>query len=202
MSHPHYKLTYFEARGAAEVTRFIFAYANVPYEDIRLPREQWQTLKPKTMYRQMPFLEIDGKIYGQSVAFARLVAKKYHLAGKTDEEQAHIDAVIDYSKDMQAAIRKFAMEKDEAVQAKLREEYFSQTAPEQLDVLQNQLKGDFFAASGVTYGDFAIATFLYGLLKRNSAALDKHPKLKAHLERVNNLPGIKEWIARRPVTEN
>ncbi|OQV22680.1 hypothetical protein BV898_03506 [Hypsibius exemplaris] len=61
---------------------------------------------------------------------------------------------------MTQAIRKWHMEKDEAVKATLQEEYFRTTAPEHLDVLQSHLKGHFFASSGVTFADFAIAFFL------------------------------------------
>lgn len=99
MSSPQYKLTYFDSRGAAEACRFIFAYAKVPYQDIRVNREkEWPALKPKTPFRQLPYLEIDGKVFGQSAAFTRLVAKKYKLAGANEEEQAQVDAIADYVK--------------------------------------------------------------------------------------------------------
>ena len=43
---PSYKLTYFKARGAVEVSRFIMAYGGIEYEDIRLEGAEWQELKP------------------------------------------------------------------------------------------------------------------------------------------------------------
>jgi glutathione S-transferase len=42
---PQYKLTYFNAKGLAENTRLIFAQAGVEYEDKRIDKEQWATLK-------------------------------------------------------------------------------------------------------------------------------------------------------------
>lgn len=42
----HYKLTYFNARARAEIIRLIFAVADEKYEDVRLDRENWRTLKP------------------------------------------------------------------------------------------------------------------------------------------------------------
>ena len=100
MSPPNYnyKLTYFDARGAAEPARFLLAYVGVPFKDIRIPRDQWPALKPKTPFRQLPYLELDGRPFGQSVAFTRLLAKKYNLAGTTEEEQEHVDAIVDYVK--------------------------------------------------------------------------------------------------------
>ena len=98
MSPPQYKLVYFDARGVAETARFIFAYANIPYEDVRVKHEEWPELKPKTPFGQLPYLEVNGKPYAQSVAFTRLLAKKYKLAGTSDEEQAQVDAIVDYMK--------------------------------------------------------------------------------------------------------
>lgn len=40
-----YKLTYFNGRGAGEVSRQIFAYAGQQYEDNRVTQEQWPALK-------------------------------------------------------------------------------------------------------------------------------------------------------------
>ncbi len=42
---PTYKLHYFNLRARAELVRLIFAYANVDYEDIRIPFEEWPALK-------------------------------------------------------------------------------------------------------------------------------------------------------------
>jgi len=41
-----YKLTYFAARGRAELSRMIFAQAAVAYEDVRIDGAQWAQLKP------------------------------------------------------------------------------------------------------------------------------------------------------------
>lgn len=42
---PQYKLTYFDARGRAEPIRLLFANAGVTYEDVRLTKEQWGSMK-------------------------------------------------------------------------------------------------------------------------------------------------------------
>ena len=42
---PSYKLTYFNAKGLAEVPRFLFAKAGVEYEDVRLDNEQFKVIK-------------------------------------------------------------------------------------------------------------------------------------------------------------
>ena len=48
---PTYKLTYFNSKGRAEVTRYLFKLKNVPFEDVRLTREQWLELKPSEWNR-------------------------------------------------------------------------------------------------------------------------------------------------------
>ena len=40
------KLTYFNAKGRAEVARLILAQAGIEYEDNRIERDAWPALKP------------------------------------------------------------------------------------------------------------------------------------------------------------
>jgi glutathione S-transferase len=57
--------------------------------------------------------------------------------------------------------------------------------------------------SGFSYVDFAIASFVELFSgKLGGTILDKYPALKAHQLKVFAAPGIKEWVAKRPVTEN
>lgn len=42
---PTYKLTYFNVTALGEPIRYLFAYGNIKYEDIRFQREEWPTLK-------------------------------------------------------------------------------------------------------------------------------------------------------------
>ena len=43
---PTYKLTYFNAKGRAEIARVLFAAGGVKYEDSRVTGEQWGAMKP------------------------------------------------------------------------------------------------------------------------------------------------------------
>jgi len=49
---------------------------------------------------QVPILEHDGKIFSQSYAIARYLAKKYNLAGKNDYETFKCDEIADAVKDI------------------------------------------------------------------------------------------------------
>jgi glutathione S-transferase len=56
MSGSTYKLIYFNVRARAEPIRMIFAVAGVPYEDFRLERSAWPTLKESNLTKNLLFL--------------------------------------------------------------------------------------------------------------------------------------------------
>lgn len=51
-----YKLTYFNFRGLAETIRFLLAYSEIDYEDVRLEAEQWPELKSSNLYNNTYFI--------------------------------------------------------------------------------------------------------------------------------------------------
>ena len=48
-----YKLYYFDARGRAEISRFIFAYAGQDYEDVRFSKDDWPKYKASAPFGQV-----------------------------------------------------------------------------------------------------------------------------------------------------
>ncbi|MCP9265871.1 Glutathione S-transferase 1 [Dirofilaria immitis] len=90
----HYKLIYFNGRGRAEVIRLLFAQANVRYEDIRITREEWSTLKPKTPYGHVPLLNVNDRTLAESHAIEKYLARKFGLLGEDEWEAAKIDEII------------------------------------------------------------------------------------------------------------
>lgn len=42
---PEYKLTYFNSRGRAEITRYLFVLADQKFEDVRVNSEEWGKMK-------------------------------------------------------------------------------------------------------------------------------------------------------------
>ena len=53
---PKIKLTYFDVRARAELSRIILAQAGVEYEDCRIKGEEWQKMKPSKRFRVRHFL--------------------------------------------------------------------------------------------------------------------------------------------------
>ncbi|VDP46547.1 unnamed protein product [Heligmosomoides polygyrus] len=95
----HYKLTYFNGRGLAEVTRQLFALADQKYEDVRHTDQTFAPVKSTFPFGQLPVLEVDGQVLAQSHAIARYVARTFGFAGKDAFEQAVIDSLADQYKD-------------------------------------------------------------------------------------------------------
>jgi glutathione S-transferase len=63
--------------------------------------------------------------------------------------------------------------------------------------LLEQSGSGFFAPSGVTYVDFAVAEYLHFVRHHVPDVLDKYPELSAFLDRVYALPQLKEYLAVR-----
>jgi glutathione S-transferase len=204
----NYKLTYFNSRGRAELSRLVFAAAGVTYEDVRLQKEQWPTVKPTTPFGQVPILEVDGVKLCQSAAIARYLARKFNLAGKTELDQARADMVIDCIDDTIKPAFGVYFETDETRKAALKKKFLEEQLPTSLAGLESILKanhnGDgFFVGTELTWADLAIlglGDFL-GVFQADSQ-LANYPKLTALRERVSKVPKIAEWIAKRPVTEH
>lgn len=202
-----YKLSYFNLRGRGELIRLVFAAAGVAYEDVRVTRDEWPALKPNTPFGQIPILEIDGKTFCQSNAIARYLARKFKLAGKTDLEELQVDMIIDCFEDIAKPVLAARFESDETRKATLQKKLSEEQLPTFLENLEKILKsnngGDgFFVGNELTWADLAFLA-VYGWIKLsgNESLIDKHSKLKALKDRVEAVPKIAAWIAKRPVTD-
>lgn len=70
---PSLKLTYFDAQGRAEPIRLALFMAGIPFEDVRMPFDQWPMRKPSMPFQTVPVLEVEGEIISQSLAILRYV---------------------------------------------------------------------------------------------------------------------------------
>ena len=71
-------LCYFPLKGAAEISRLIFAYTGEKYEDKRITSEEWKAgEKAKSPTGGQPMILLEGgEVYSQSMAIARYLANK------------------------------------------------------------------------------------------------------------------------------
>lgn len=201
-----YKLTYFNGRGRAEFIRLIFAQAGVQYEDVRIERADWQQLKPKSPFGQLPMLETEGVTLCQSLAVARYLARKFDLAGKTDLEQARADMLVDCFEDTVKPMLKIMTEPDESKKAEIKKKFLEEELPKCLTALEKLLEdnkgGDgFFVGDALTWADISFLSLSDWLsIMGADSQIDNYPKLGALRQKVSKTPKIAEWLEKRPKT--
>merc|ERR1712055_384876 len=199
---PNIKLTYFDLRARAEPCRLLLAYGGLQYKDERIPppwdpASTWATVKPTTPFGQLPLLKWGDEVICQSMACARFVAREVGLAGNTSMESAQVDEIIDVIQDLINAGVKLFFAKDEAGM-KTHGEVTVPTALGQLEKKLVSRGGQFFVGNNFTWAD--LHTFMYISDLPSKDVLNSFPKLKNLVERVGNIPNIKNWVETRPVT--
>lgn len=202
----HYKLTYFDFRARGEIIRFVFAAAGVQYDDYRIEGSEWMQLKPKMPFYQLPILEFDGHVLCQSRTIARYLARKFNLAGKTELDQARADMLVDCMDDTTKPIifPGYVMCKDAATKAAIEKTYNEEQLPGFLAAIEAMLKqnknGDgFFVGDELTWADLAFVD-MCGVLTviGSDNQLVNYPKLQAARHRIEQVPNVAAWLAKRP----
>ena len=202
----NYKLTYFNGKGRAELTRWIFIQAGVKFEDYRLGEGEWPKLKPTTPFHNIPILEVDGKTLGGSGPIARYVAEKHGLAGSNDFENADLAGIYDMLTDMMDEVYKFFFEGNDEAKAKLKEALVKEKLPKFLGILESRITANgcpegWIFGSKITYIDMCIALCLDAVPMVDENVSKTYPamfKLKAAVEAQ---PKIAKWIKERPETK-
>lgn len=96
----HYKLSYFDARGLAEPVRLLLHYVDDEFEDVRYSRESWPEIKENLGTTVFPVLEIEGQKLERGYHILRYLAHKHSLAGKDEWEEAQVDSIADFNRDV------------------------------------------------------------------------------------------------------
>ncbi|XP_011882959.1 PREDICTED: glutathione S-transferase-like [Vollenhovia emeryi] len=200
---PSYKLIYFPVTAVAEPIRFLFNYAGIEFEDERFDRKDWPKLKPTMPFGKVPVLIVDGKKIDQSVAIGRYFAKQCGLAGKNDWESLEIDSTIDTIHDLRLNIAGFYYESNEQAKETKRKIAKETTVPYYLERLDAQVKknGGYFVGGALSWADFTFVALLeYLNFMMNEDIVEKYKNLKQLQKKVEEVPAIKKWIAKRPAS--
>lgn len=155
---PKYKLTYFDAKGSAELSRILMKIGDIEFTDNRLPiltsssgnfeaNEYWNRKNDGDFSMNMdrlPVLEIDEDlIVGQSKAIERYIALKCNMFGDNDEERAVIDCITENVRDIKekyATIRRAASLLNDATQSTAKVDFWLQNdLPDWLEKLERSL---------------------------------------------------------------
>lgn len=139
------KLTYFNGRGLAEVSRLLFAASKTEYTDYRYPITmlEWSRYKKVVheefeqdksddkLWRSMgklPFLEIGNDLIFHSKSIERFLAKRFLMMGKNSLEEAFINSVCDTIGDLKYEYQYIQLCSAEK-KALATKEYFNKTLP-------------------------------------------------------------------------
>jgi len=131
-----FKLIYFTLMGRGEVTRLLFHAAGQNFEDKRVTREEWLTIKPHTPFKMCPVLEVDGVPLAESHAIERFLAGQFDLNGSTAIEAAQIDAIVEVMETLKTQYRKHRDLKTNEEKEKFKEQFFVTDFPPILDQLE------------------------------------------------------------------
>uniref|UniRef100_A0A182FM24 glutathione transferase n=2 Tax=Anopheles albimanus TaxID=7167 RepID=A0A182FM24_ANOAL len=201
---PDYKVYYFNVKALGEPLRFLLSYGNLPFDDVRITREEWPALKPTMPMGQMPVLEVDGKKVHQSVAMSRYLAKQVGLAGADDWENLMIDTVVDTVNDFRLKIAVVSYEPDDDIKEKKLVTLNNEVIPFYLEKLDDIARenGGYLANSKLSWADVyfaAILDYLNYMTKTDLVA--NHPNLAKVVDNVTSIESIRNWIDKRPKTE-
>jgi len=197
------KLTYFPAKGRAEISRLILSYSGVKFTDERLTGDQFGAVKSFLPYGQIPVLHYKGQVICQSISIARFLAAEFGLGGRNNLESAQADEIVDAVSDLQTAMVKvfFAAVKDQdAIKNVVDKTYPAGLA--NLEKILISRGGQFFVGNNLTWADIAVFQFAKdGMTGTPPKDLTDFPKIANLCKRVAEIPNIKNWIASRPVTK-
>jgi len=219
------QLKYFNARGAAELCRVLFAIGGVIYEDIRFDISPGTMKSPAfelakasgelqmNLNRAPVLITDEGVAIGQSKAMERFLAKRFGLMGNSPTEEALVDCVSEHCRDVRdAAMRKgfsaFARGKTEEEKKVLREEWFLSDLPSMLGKIDEavQLSGThgFAVGSSLSLADVSIWSFLRDCPASDAEDVSKAAEnchaLNAIAFTVASDPKVIKWLNERPVT--
>eukprot|EP01133_Synstelium_polycarpum_P016376 gene16376-19485_t len=191
-------LTYFNNQGKAEISRLIFAYAGVQFNDVRV-EEMSDELRAQVPLGVLPYYEDADLKTGQSVTISRYLANKYNISGSNIAERAQADSLIDSIWDLLTAFY-FGREDAEKLAG-----FKTLAIPKFLNYWQSILTsngGKYFVGQSLTWADLGLFFALqYLTLIGFPDVLPQYPILQSFVESIGSIPNIKQHVDARPVTK-
>jgi len=195
----------------AEVLRVSLFIGNISFEDVRISREEFREViltgklrnGISVPFHQLPVLEIDGKIVGQTGAIARFCGKLSGLYPKNDLLAAKVDQIIDTATDITNLVSPTVREKNEIIKKNKRDKLSNKLLPRWFTYLENILENEkgstWFVDNKISIADIAIWRLLgwlkSGMLDGISTNIcDTYTKLNNVHAEVHKHPKVQEWM--------
>ena len=204
---PKLDLIYFDVRARAECARMTLAYGGIQYNFTDTQGYfgcDFMTAKTsgKLPWGQLPLLAVDGQLISQSGSINRYVASlvtKPDFIPKNPVKAALADALHETAQDL-FRIMPIVNLWTEAKWKEEKEEYFTKTLPTKLPALVKMLGTQkYFCGDAPTYADFALYTIMDLVRLVEPGVVSQHAYITAWMARVEQLPGVKEYLESRPL---
>lgn len=223
------KLTYFNGRGLAEVSRLLFAASKTEYTDFRYPFTMMEWSRYKVVHEEfdkdkaddklwrsmekLPFLEIGDDLIFHSKSIERFLAKRFLMMGKNSLEEAFINSICDTISDLKSEYQFIKL--CSAEKKTLAKEYFQKTLPNCLNDLDRIISSKnmnldyiveldtYVIGEQLSLADIVIFSFLADFFDDKADVLKAYENcntLKEIVKTVGNKECIKKWLTERPET--
>ena len=196
----------------AEVTRLSLYIGDIPFEDYRIEDDDYDKFKKTgelpnkkiAPFKQLPVLDVDGKIFAQTGAIARFCGKLSGLYPKNDDfNAALIDQIIEGAQDINYLVTLSGRDKDTERKKIARDVLATRHLPKWFQFLEDLLKQNtdsvYFVESDLTIADLAIWRLL-GWLKSGmldgvpTTILDNYEHLNKLREEIYKNPKVIKWM--------
>ena len=196
----------------AEVTRLSLYIGGIPFEDYRIEGDDYDKFKQTgelpnkkiAPFKQLPVLDVDGKIFAQTGAIARYCGKLSGLYPKNDDYNAAlIDQIIEGAQDINYLVTLSGRDKDLERKKIARDILATKHLPKWFQFLENLLKQNtksiYFVGNDLTIADLAIWRLL-GWLKSGmldgvpTNILDDFDHLNKLREEIYKNPKVIKWM--------
>ncbi|KAK6174892.1 hypothetical protein SNE40_013455 [Patella caerulea] len=206
---PKYKYYFFKKyRARGELARLVFVAAGVEYEDVgpEADDQDWAALKPTVPAGKLPVLEVDGRMFAESVVISRYLAREFGLDGRNNYEKLLTDTIVDKIIQVREMIGDVYHINDPVKKAEAEKKLVEEQLPAALSFLEkfvekNKSSGGFLVGDKLTWADLAVFDILEHVVKQNPDILAKYPKLAANFKLVPTLPRVSEYLKSRPATD-
>ena len=193
----------------AEVLRVSLFIKDIPFEDVRVSREEFIHLiktgflpnGKRSPFHQLPVIEVDDKIIGQTGAIARYCGKVSNLYSDDMLKAAKIDQIIDAATDITNVVSPTIREKNEVKKMEDRKVLVNKLLPRWFRYLENLLLEDdsTWFVEKMTIADIAMWRLLGWLTSGiidgiPTSVVDEFPKLKNIHHQVHTHPKVQEWM--------
>merc|ERR1711872_255415 len=203
---PKLTMIYFPVRARAECARMIAAFGGITLNETNCTGYfgcDFVTAKMggKLPFGQLPVLAADDKLIGQSGSINRFLAamvKTPEFIPSDPVKAALADSLHETAQDLFKImpIVNIGNEEDWVTQ---KEEYFKTTLPGKLPALVKILgTQQYFCGENVSYADFAIYNIMDLVRLVEPLVISEHNNIVAWMSRVEQLPGVKEYLNSRP----